>query len=110
MIRSSSSGVAEGSHIIKRGKYYYLFTAEGGTEAGHSEAVLRSEVGPLGPWELGEVLVKSGTSAIDEVQNTGHCDLIEDRNGNWWAVLLAVRPVKRGEVWDNSVFGEYVLI
>ena len=49
MIRESSSGVAEGSHIFKRGRYWYLFTAEGGTESGHSEWVNRSEVGPLGP-------------------------------------------------------------
>lgn len=40
LIRESSSGVAEGSHILKRGKYYYLFTAEGGTESGHCEWVL----------------------------------------------------------------------
>lgn len=106
LIRSSSSGVAEGSHIIKRGKYYYLFTAEGGTEAGHSEYVSRSEEGPLGPWERGSILVSSGTGADDTVQNTGHCDLVEDANGKWWAVLLAVRPVRTPQgVWESSVFG-----
>jgi beta-xylosidase len=53
VIRSSPHGIAEGSHIIKRGKYYYLFAAEGGTESGHQEWVLRSEKGPLGLWILG---------------------------------------------------------
>lgn len=43
VIRSSSHGIAEGSHIIKRGRYYYLFTAESGTESGHQEWVSRSE-------------------------------------------------------------------
>jgi beta-xylosidase len=106
LIRSSSSGVAEGSHIIKRGKYYYLFTAEGGTEAGHSEYVSRSETSPFGPWEGGRMLVSSGIGADDAVQNTGHCDLVEDAGGNWWAVLLAVRPVRTSDgEWERSVFG-----
>jgi beta-xylosidase len=106
LIRSSASGVAEGSHIIKRGKYYYLFTAEGGTEEGHSEYVSRSIFGPLGPWELGRKIISSGTGPHDEVQNTGHCDLVEDANENWWAVLLAVRPTKKiGGAWERSIFG-----
>ena len=106
MIRDSPSGVAEGSHILKRGKYYYLFTAEGGTESGHCEWVSRSEKGPFGPWELGakNPLWRNGTD--DDVQNTGHCDFVEDANGNWWAVLLAVRPVRQGGKWKISVFGE----
>lgn len=105
LIRESSSGVAEGSHIFKRGKYYYLFTAEGGTESGHCEWVSRSEKGPFGPWELGKQnpLWRNGTE--DEVQNTGHLDLVEDENGNWWAVLLAVRPIRENGKWKASVFG-----
>ncbi|KAJ5364879.1 uncharacterized protein N7496_010592 [Penicillium cataractarum] len=105
LIRASSSGVAEGSHIYKRGRYYYLFTAEGGTESGHCEWVSRSEVGPMGPWELApnNPLWRNGVD--DEVQNTGHLDLVEDADGNWWAVLLAVRPVRKEDQWEESVFG-----
>lgn len=108
LIRESASGVAEGSHIFKRGKYYYLFTAEGGTESGHCEWVCRSEVSPFGPWELGpnNPLWRNGVQ--DEVQNTGHADLVEDERGQWWAVLLGVRPVKRDGVWEESVFGEFL--
>ncbi|KAI9044349.1 glycoside hydrolase family 43 protein [Aspergillus affinis] len=105
LIRESSSGVAEGSHIFKRGKYYYLFTAEGGTESGHCEWVSRSAVSPFGPWELGpnNPLWRNGVQ--DEVQNTGHADLVEDAKGQWWAVLLGVRPVMRDGRWEESVFG-----
>ncbi|CAI7643436.1 unnamed protein product [Penicillium glandicola] len=105
LIRESSSGVAEGSHIFKHGRYWYLFTAEGGTESGHSEWVNRSEVGPLGPWELGpnNPLWRNGVE--DEVQNTGHADLVEDSKGQWWAVLLGVRPSKQGDMWEDSVLG-----
>lgn len=106
-IRSSSSGVSEGSHILKRGRYYYLLTAEGGTEEGHSEWVCRSEKGPLGPWEVGGKVLSAGTGQEDEVQNTGHVDVVEDGDGNWWCVLLAVRPVRKkdGSGWERSVFG-----
>lgn len=93
VIRKSPHGIAEGSHILKRGNFYYLFTAEGGTEAGHQEWVLRSQTGPYGPWESqGKPLWYNGPS--EEVQRTGHADLFEDGVGQWWAVLLGVRPVK----------------
>ncbi|EPE34989.1 Arabinanase/levansucrase/invertase [Glarea lozoyensis ATCC 20868] len=104
-IRASTSGVAEGSHILKRNGYYYLFTAEGGTESGHCEWVARSKESPFGPWEVGpsNPLWRNGIG--DEVQNTGHADFVEDAEGNWWAVCLGVRPLKSGEEWRNSVFG-----
>ncbi|GAB7347030.1 hypothetical protein MBLNU459_g3175t2 [Dothideomycetes sp. NU459] len=94
VVRKSPSGVAEGSHIIKRGSYYYLFTAEGGTESGHSEWVFRSQVGPLGPYETGPCNPLLSSTLQDEVQNTGHADLVEDAEGSWWAVALAVRPTR----------------
>lgn len=105
LVRESSSGVAEGSHIFKRGRYYYLFTAEGGTESGHSEWVSRSEKGPMGPWELGPSNPLWHNGVEDEVQNTGHIDLVEDTKGQWWAVLLAVRPMQTAEGWEESVLG-----
>lgn len=45
MIRETleGNGIAEGSHVIKGGNYYYLLTAEGGTEMGYSEYIFRSE-------------------------------------------------------------------
>jgi len=95
VIRKSPFGIAEGSHIIKKGKYYYLFTAEGGTEQGHQEWVFRSTEGVFGPWEAN---VKGGplwyNGPEEEVQRTGHVDVFEDGEGRWWAVLLGVRPMK----------------
>ncbi|KAL2126768.1 hypothetical protein VTI74DRAFT_278 [Chaetomium olivicolor] len=105
MIRDSPFGVAEGSHIIRKGKYYYLFTAEGGTEAGHQEWVFRSTEGPYGPWEgQGKALWYNGPD--EEVQRTGHCDVFEDGQGQWWAVLLGVRPAKNHDgKWTEPQLG-----
>ncbi|RYO86632.1 hypothetical protein DL766_003525 [Monosporascus sp. MC13-8B] len=93
VIRASPHGVAEGSHILRHGRYYYLFTAEGGTEAGHQEWVFRSTEGPYGPWESqGKPLWYNGPD--EEVQRTGHADIFEDEKGRWWSVFLGVRPAK----------------
>lgn len=95
LIRQSQFGVAEGSHIIFKDPYYYLFVAEGGTEAGHQEWVFRSKEGVSGPWESrGKPLWYNGPD--EEVQRTGHADVFEDGYGRWWAVFLGVRPIKDG--------------
>jgi beta-xylosidase len=93
VIRESPHGIAEGSHIFKRGDWYYLLTAEGGTEIGHQEWVFRSKQGPFGPWEgQGKPLWYNGPD--EEVQRTGHVDVFKDGDCDWWSVLLGVRPVK----------------
>lgn len=98
VIRQAPSGIAEGSHIVRRGAYYYLFTAEGGTENGHQEWVFRSTAGVRGPWDAapgGGPLWYNGPD--EEVQRTGHADVFEGGDGRWWAVLLGVRPVRDGD-------------
>lgn len=93
VIRASPHGIAKGPHIFKRRRFYYLMTAEGGTEAGHQEWISRSEKGPFGPWEdQGKPLWYNGPD--EKVQRTGHADTFKDRQGRWWAFFLGVRPVK----------------
>lgn len=104
VIRQSQYGVAEGSHIIRKDKYYYLFVAEGGTEVGHQEWVFRSTDGVFGPWESqGRPLWYN--SPDEEVQRTGHADVFEDGKGRWWAVFLGVRPFRRGRVYLEPQLG-----
>jgi beta-xylosidase len=104
-IRQSKFGVAEGSHIVKKDGWYYLFVAEGGTEAGHQEWVFRSKEGVFGPWESqGKPLWYNGGD--EEVQRTGHADIFEDGEGRWWGVFLGVRPVKRGDRYLEPQLGE----
>ena len=86
-------GTAEGCHVIKREGWYYLFTAEGGTQDGHQEWVYRSRQ-PMGPWQAPpdavNPIVFNGNHS--DIQNTGHLDMVEGENGQWWAVFLGVRP------------------
>ncbi len=83
----------EGPHLFRRGDFWYLLTAEGGTEANHRIAIGRSS-SPWGPWEAcphNPILTHAGIES--PIQNTGHGDFVEGENGQWWMVFLGVRPV-----------------
>lgn len=83
---------AEGPHLYKKDGWYYLMNAEGGTEYGHHEVVARSKSvwGPYEPCPMNPILCHSQRKR-HEIQATGHADLVEDMNGNWWAVFLGIR-------------------
>lgn len=89
--------IAEGPHIYKRDGWYYLLTAEGGTQALHRVIIGRSR-SPLGPYEYPE----SGVNPLvfngehPEVRHAGHADMAQGPDGKWWAVMLAVRPQANG--------------
>lgn len=85
---------AEGPHLYKIKDYYYLMLAEGGTEYGHTETIMRSK-SPYGPYEQcpHNPILSKVDSMQEDIKCTGHADLIEDHNGNWWLVFLAIRPI-----------------
>ena len=105
-IVTSEYGVAEGCHLLKRDGYYYLFTAEGGTQDGHRECVYRSQspYGPFGPPPDGINPVIYNHDHPD-IQNTGHMDLIDGDDGKWVAVFLGVRPCFGQTIADNGSRG-----
>ncbi|KAE9368107.1 glycoside hydrolase family 43 protein [Stipitochalara longipes BDJ] len=81
----------EGPHIYKKDNYYYLLIAEGGTGSGHMATIGRSR-NITGPYESNPhnpVLTNANTTHY--FQNTGHADLFQDADDNWWAVALSVR-------------------
>ncbi|MFB4420809.1 family 43 glycosylhydrolase [Streptomyces sp. QL37] len=93
----------EGPHLIRRGAYWYLLIAEGGTGPGHGICLARSE-SPSGPWESHpNNPVLSHRSTEHPVQNTGHGDLVELPDGSWAMVHLGVRP--RGSFPETHVNG-----
>lgn len=90
----------EGPHLFKREGWYYLCCAEGGTSIDHSQVIFRSKspTGPFVAWEKNPILTQRDLdgNAVHAVTATGHADLVEGPNGQWWAVFLACRPFAQG--------------
>jgi xylan 1,4-beta-xylosidase len=86
----------EGPHLIKRGNWYYLIAAEGGTAGGHSEVVFRSRrvEGPYHPGPDNPILTQRDLDPARSfpVAAAGHADFVQTQDGNWWSVFLATRP------------------
>ena len=85
----------EGPHLYKKGEYYYLMIAEGGTAYEHSICVARSKelFGPYESHRSNPVFTHRHLGHQAPVQNAGHGDLVEDADGNWYIFMLATRPV-----------------
>ena len=90
----SSLGLTEGPHIYWKNNYYYLITAEGGTEYGHAVTIARAK-SILGPYELhpNTTLVTSRDHLEHPLQKAGHGDLVETQDGQWLLVFLVGRPL-----------------
>ena len=86
----------EGPHILKKGGWYYLLCAEGGTGYNHSEVVFRSKDvdGPYISYQNNPILTQRqlNSGRKDPVTTTGHADLVEATDGIWYAVFLGCRP------------------
>lgn len=89
----SGANNPEGPHLYKINGYYYLMIAEGGTEAGHRETIARAKdiFGPYEDCPYNPILTNNGTDL--PLKAIGHADLVDDVNGNWWAVCLGNRPL-----------------
>lgn len=88
----------EGPHLFRHGGYYYLSTAEGGTGEQHAETIYRSRkvIGPYVPWDGNPILTQRDLAPDrpHPVTSTGHAQLVELRDGSWWAVFLGTRPYR----------------
>lgn len=81
----------EGPHLYRRGDFWYLLVAEGGTHLGHAVSVARSR-SPRGPFEgCPANPILSHRSTEHPVQATGHADLVERPDGTWAMVHLGIR-------------------
>lgn len=84
----------EAPHIYKKDGYYYLLVAEGGTFVNHSVMMARCrtidgtyEICPRNP-----IVTHRHLPPLSDISVTGHADIIDTPGGEWWMVLLAVRP------------------
>lgn len=86
----------EGPHLYKKGQWYYLMCAEGGTGVNHSEVILRSKSvwGPYEPYQHNPILTQRELpkERAYPITNAGHADLVEAPDGSWWATFLGSRP------------------
>jgi alpha-N-arabinofuranosidase len=83
----------EGPHFYKINDYYYIMSAEGGTGYEHREVIQRS-LSPWGPYEASPVnpVLSNRTDPKNPFQAIGHADLVQLKDGSWWAVCLGIRP------------------
>ncbi len=85
---------AEAPHLYKIQGRYYLLTAEGGTAHHHAVSVARSDVitGPYQGNPGNPILTHRHLGRDYSIVGTGHADLVDTPSGEWWMVLLAMRP------------------
>ncbi len=95
----------EGPHIFKVDKTYYLIAAEGGTGDQHSEVVFRSAsvTGPYEPYTGNPILTQRhlDPSRPFPVTSTGHADVVQLPNGDFWSVFLGTRPYE-GDYYNTG--------
>lgn len=93
----------EGPHIFKRNGWYYLFSADTGTGEGHGQTIQRSR-NIWGPYEMYQAGFMERTQSGEAysiltsrhhpdilLQKSGHADLVETPDGEWYAVHLCGR-------------------
>jgi xylan 1,4-beta-xylosidase len=94
IFKGSERGLVEGPHLYKLNGYYYLITAEGGTEFNHAVTVARSKKID-GPYELhpNTHLVSSKDDSNAYLKKAGHGSLCMSPDGRWWTAFLCGRPL-----------------
>lgn len=106
----------EGPHIFKRNGWYYLFSADTGTGEAHGQTIQRSK-SVWGPYEMyrADFMQREAeneaysilTSRHHEdilLQKSGHCDLLETPDGEWYAVHLCGRALEDRNPADAARF------
>jgi xylan 1,4-beta-xylosidase len=88
-------GFTEAPHLYRRGDYYYLLTAEGGTGYTHAMTMARSRSidGPYQPDPQGYLLTAKDHRDLP-LQRCGHGDLVETPQGEHYLVHLCGRPLE----------------
>lgn len=91
--RGTDLGLVEGPHLYKRGGWYYLLTAEGGTGYDHAVTVARSR-DIWGPYETHpqKHILTSKDTPFAALQRAGHGDIVDTPDGKTYLVHLTGRP------------------
>ncbi|MBP3543105.1 MAG: family 43 glycosylhydrolase [Lachnospiraceae bacterium] len=86
----------EGSHLLRKDGWYYLFQAEGGTGAGHRISVARSRTlkGVYEPCPYNPIVRQWDEKGA--LQCCGHGKPVCTPNGDWYIVYLCARQLDKG--------------
>lgn len=84
----------EAPHLYRHDGWYYLMVAEGGTFENHSVMMARCktidgdyEICPRNP-----IVTHRHLPLTNPISVVGHADIVETQKGEWWMVLLGIRP------------------
>ncbi|MGD1947826.1 MAG: glycoside hydrolase family 43 protein [Croceivirga sp.] len=90
---ASNARWAEGPHLYKIDDEYLLLIGEGGTSEYHAVTVFNSKDlwGPYRPNHANPVMTHRHLYKTYPIVQTGHADLVQTQNGDWWSVMLAKR-------------------
>ena len=85
--------LVEGPHLYRRNGWYYLLTAEGGTQYDHACTLARSR-DIWGPYETHpeKHIVTAKDHPFNALQRAGHGDFVETPDGQTYLVHLTGRP------------------
>lgn len=96
----------EAPHIYKINHKYYLVVAEGGTWENHAVSVFTANkiTGPYTPGYANPVLTHRHLGKNIDITTIGHADLVQTPQGDWWAVMLGVRPLEGYTMLGRETF------
>ncbi len=96
----------EGPHIYKINGKYFAMCAQGGTSTAHTEVIFKSDTlrGTYVPWDQNPILTQMDlrNGRPDAVTCSGHADLVQTQNGEWYAVFLGCQPYDASDRYFNT--------
>lgn len=101
-----NSPYAEAPHIYKIKGKYYLLISEGGTWENHAITAFMSDSvqGPYIPFILNPVLTHRHLGNDIDITTIGHTDIVQTQFGDWYAVMLGVRPIQGFNMLGRETF------
>ncbi len=84
----------EGPHLYKKDESYYILASHGGTFWNHAVSIWKSD-SLFGPYEINPnnpIVTNRDAPQYNYEHHTGHADLVQTQDGEWFMVLLAIRP------------------
>ncbi|MDE5419558.1 glycoside hydrolase family 43 protein [Labilibaculum sp. DW002] len=103
---ASNARWAEGPHLFKIDGEYILLIGEGGTSEFHAVTIFNSKNlwGPYVPNHANPIMTHRHLGYTYPIIQTGHADLVQTQNGEWWSVMLAKRPIDGYSILARETF------